>query len=337
MQIEQNKDITHLNTFGISVRAEQFVEVTSVTDVQDLVLRGIFKSDFLILGGGSNVLFTKDIEGTLVRNQIKGIRIVSESEEGVLLHIGAGENWHETVLYCVDQNWCGIENLSLIPGCVGAAPIQNIGAYGVEIKDVLERVHYIELETGRTMIKTNADCNFGYRDSIFKRSLKNEVLITGIEIRLKKKPELKLSYGAIKAQLASMGIEHPSIKDVSDAVIAIRQSKLPDPAELGNSGSFFKNPVISTSVFQPLLSSYPTIPNYPAGEGLVKIAAGWLIEQCGWKGKQIGNTGSHKQQALVLVNYGNATGDEVKKLAFDIIASVKEKFGIQLEPEVNIL
>jgi UDP-N-acetylmuramate dehydrogenase len=337
MQIEQNKDISALNTFGIRVKAEQYVEVNTVEEVLTLIKQGVFESDFLILGGGSNVLFTRDVNGTLVRNQITGISVLEDNKHDVLLHIGAGENWHETVLYCVEKGWAGIENLSLIPGCVGAAPIQNIGAYGVEIKNVLERVHYVELASGEVVIRDNQDCAFGYRDSIFKRELKNKVLITGIEIRLQKTPELKLSYGAIKSQLLEMGINNPGIKDVSNAVIAIRQSKLPDPEVLGNSGSFFKNPVIPSHQFESLLSAYPGIPNYPAGADKVKLAAGWLIEQCGWKGKKVGNTGSHKQQALVLVNYGNATGNEVKELAYKIIASVKDRFGIILEPEVNIL
>ncbi len=337
MKTEQHKNLIDYNTFGMSVTADSFVEVNSIEEVQQLIKQGVFQSNFFILGGGSNILFTKNFDGTVVKNNITGIRVLNEDNENIDVYIGAGENWHQTVLHCVDQDWGGIENLSLIPGCVGAAPIQNIGAYGVELEDVLTRVHFIDLSNGESKSLENKQCQFGYRNSIFKHSLKNKVLITGIELRLSKKHDLSLEYGAIKSQLEIENITNPTIKDVSNAVIAIRQSKLPDPAELGNSGSFFKNPIISTDLFNEIKKSNPSINCYPVNETHVKIAAGWLIEQCGWKGKRIGNTGSHAKQALVLVNYGGAKGSEVLALANKIIESVKEAFNVTLEPEVNII
>jgi len=337
MKTEQHKNLIDYNTFGMSVTADSFVEVNSIEEVQQLIKQGVFQSNFFILGGGSNILFTKNFDGTVVKNNITGIRVLNEDNENIDVYIGAGENWQQTVLHCVDQDWGGIENLSLIPGCVGAAPIQNIGAYGVELEDVLTRVHFIDLSNGESKSLENKQCQFGYRNSIFKHSLKNKVLITGIELRLSKKHDLSLEYGAIKSQLEIENITNPTIKDVSNAVIAIRQSKLPDPAELGNSGSFFKNPIISTDLFNEIKKSNPSINCYPVNETHVKIAAGWLIEQCGWKGKRIGNTGSHAKQALVLVNYGGAKGSEVLALANKIIESVKEAFNVTLEPEVNII
>lgn len=337
--VTQHKNLKQLNTFGIDVKAHAYAEVHTAEDAQNLIEKNYFKSPFLILGGGSNMLFTRDFEGLVVRNRISGLEVVAASSDYILLRIGAGENWHETVLKCVENNWCGIENLSLIPGCVGAAPIQNIGAYGVEIKDVLEQVHFIDLSTGEQKVLSHAECQFGYRNSIFKSTLKNKVLITAVDLRLSKtpNPNLKLDYGAIKDELANMGVSKPSIKDVSNAVISIRQSKLPDPAELGNSGSFFKNPIIPNAQFEQLVVQHPDIRSYKVDKNHVKLAAGWLIEQCGWKGKRVGNTGSHAKQALVLVNYGNATGQEVKELAFTIIESVRDTFGVNLEPEVNII
>ncbi|MCO4819625.1 MAG: UDP-N-acetylmuramate dehydrogenase [Bacteroidetes bacterium] len=337
MKKEFNKNLTQLNTFGMSVTAKEFVTVTSPDQIKDMVKQSIFKSPFFILGGGSNVLFTDDFDGIVIKNEIKGIRLVKETEKDVTIHVGAGENWHDTVLYTIDHNWGGIENLSLIPGCVGASPIQNIGAYGVELKDVLTHVHFIDLQSGEEHSLSNVDCKFGYRNSVFKQVLKNKVFITGVELRLSKQHTLHLTYGAIMDQLSSVGIDNPTIKDVSDAVIEIRQSKLPDPNALGNSGSFFKNPVISKTLFDEIKKSNPDLRCYPSDELNVKIAAGWLIEKCGWKGKKIGNTGSHAKQALVLVNYGGATGLEVLTLANKIIKSVEEAFNVTLEPEVNIV
>ncbi len=337
MKKEFNKNLADLNTFGMSITAKEFVPVTSADQVKELVKNSVFKSPFFILGGGSNVLFTNDFEGTVIKNEIKGIHLITETEKDVTIHVGAGENWHETVLYTIDQNWGGIENLSLIPGCVGASPIQNIGAYGVELKDVLTQVYFIDLESGEERSLSNTECHFGYRNSVFKHELKNKVFITGIDLCLSKQHSLQLTYGAIMDQLSSAGIDNPTIKDVSNAVIEIRQSKLPDPRVLGNSGSFFKNPVIPKSLFDEIKKSNPDLRSYPAGDSHVKIAAGWLIEKCGWKGKKIGNTGSHAKQALVLVNYGGASGSEVLGLAKEIIRSVKETFNVILEPEVNIV
>ncbi len=337
MEILNNKDLQGLNTFGIAALANQYVEVRTLAEIQQLVSDGCFQKPFLVLGGGSNVLFTKNFDGLVVKNQINGIEVLQENEHEVVLNVGAGENWHKTVLYCVERNWCGLENLSLIPGCVGAAPIQNIGAYGVEIKDVLNNVHFIDLETGQIKTLAGKDCAFEYRNSIFKNELKGKVIVTSIDIRLTKQPHLKLDYGAIKDELAKQSGKGIGIKEVSDAVIAIRQSKLPDPNDLGNSGSFFKNPVISKREFTRIVEQFPDLRSFEVDANHMKLAAGWLIEQCGWKGKRVGNTGSHAKQALVLVNYGDAQGQEVKDLAFQIIQSVNDKFGVELEPEVNII
>lgn len=337
MKFERHKSLVNHNTFGLDVAAKEFVEVSSIEDIQSLIKQGVFLQPFFILGGGSNILFTKDFEGTVVQNCIKGIDVLNETAEVVDVFIGGGENWHQTVLHCVSQNWGGIENLSLIPGCVGAAPIQNIGAYGVELKDVVTKVHFIDLVSGDVKSLESNQCQFGYRHSIFKQTLKNKIFITGIELRLTKIHELSLDYGAIQDQLVIDNISEPTIKDVSNAVITIRQSKLPDPAVLGNSGSFFKNPIIPLELFQNIKKTNPSINSYPVDDRHVKIAAGWLIEQCGWKGKKVGNTGSHAKQALVLVNYGGASGNEILSLSKEIIESVKEAFNVTLEPEVNIV
>ncbi len=326
------------NTFGLDASAAMFYAV------QDLdSLRSIWKSTILaqssplVLGGGSNILFTRDYPGIILKNELSGRSVVSESGDQVLVKAASGENWHSFVLWCIENGWGGIENLSLIPGTVGAAPIQNIGAYGVEIKDVFHELEAFHIPDGK-MIRLDAqDCGFGYRDSIFKRELKGKCLITSVTFRLTKKPQLHTDYGDIRDTLQAMNITQPGIRDVSNAVIAIRSSKLPDPSKPGNCGSFFKNPVISAELFADIKSKYPEIRSFPAAEGTVKVPAAWLIEQCGWKGKRVGNTGVHDKQALVLINHGHALGNEVVKLAFDIIDSVKQKFGIQLEPEVNII
>ncbi len=296
--------------------------------------------EFLILGGGSNVLLSRDYPGLVIRNNIKGREIVAENEDEVLLKVYSGENWHELVIYCVDRNWGGIENLSLIPGTVGAAPMQNIGAYGVELEQVFHSLEALDLHSFELKAFNKHACAFGYRESVFKKQLKGRYFIYSVTLKLSKKPVINASYGDILALLESQGLnaDTAGIKDVSEAVIQIRQSKLPDPKELGNSGSFFKNPVIKTDQFISLKKEFPEIKGYDQPEsGLVKVPAAWLIEQCGWKGKRIGNTGSHVKQALVLVNYGDAKGQEIWQLAMDIIQSVKLKFGIELEPEVNII
>ncbi len=292
----------------------------------------------MFLGGGSNVLLCNDYPGLLIRNAIKGLQIVHEDDDHVLLRVYSGESWHETVMYCVERNWGGIENLSLIPGTVGAAPMQNIGAYGVELEQVFDQLEALNLNTLELETFNKTQCAFGYRESVFKRQLKGQYFIYSVTFKLSKKPIIHADYGDIQAILNEKGLsaETAGIKDVSDAVIHIRQSKLPDPKVLGNSGSFFKNPQITKEHFEALKLQFPDIKGYPQNDG-IKVPAGWLIEQCGWKGKRVGNTGSHAKQALVLVNYGGATGTEIYQLAQDIIKSVSDKFSIHLEPEVNIV
>ncbi len=326
------------HTFGLEVLARQVEEFHSLEEF----IRWWYDDRFsdvpkLILGGGSNVLFTSDFPGLVLVNKLKGIRVVQEDEHRIELEVASGENWHQWVLHCVENGWGGIENLSLIPGTVGAAPMQNIGAYGVEVKEVITEVEYWDLEKRELFRLNNTACRFAYRESIFKHELKGKVLITNVRFRLDKQRKPELSYGAIQDTLKEMGITHPGLKEVSQAVIHIRQSKLPDPAQLGNAGSFFKNPEISVEEFEPIKRKHPEIPSYPMPDGRVKIPAGWLIEQAGWKGKQVGRTGSHARQALVLVNYGGASGEEVKALALEIIRDVREKFGIILHPEVNFI
>ncbi|MBC8045873.1 MAG: UDP-N-acetylmuramate dehydrogenase [Fimbriimonadaceae bacterium] len=330
--------LTDFNTFHVPVTAALFTSVQSITDIIGLFKADVFvESKILILGGGSNILFTKDFDGIVIKNNLQGISIIREDDNHCWVKCASGEIWHSIIMYCVERNLGGIENLSLIPGTVGAAPIQNIGAYGVELKDVLEEVESIDIETGETKIFTNADCKFGYRDSIFKNELKNKYFITNVLLKLNKHPEFHISYGAIQQTLDKMGITELSVKTISDAVIHIRKSKLPDPAVLGNAGSFFKNPTISKSQYEILKKAFSDIPGYKVSDSEVKVPAGWLIEQCGWKGKRVGNTGAHKDQALVLVNYGNATGKEIYNLAMEIKESVMKKFGIEINPEVNII
>ena len=334
--ISENISLKPFNTFGIDVKASRFATFSSTSELNE-ILKSNKNESLLILGGGSNLLLTKDFEGLVLRNEIKGIEVISETESDVIVKVGAGEVWHEFVLYCISQNFCGIENLSLIPGSVGASPMQNIGAYGVEIKDVFEKLEAVEIATGEIHTFDNATCEFGYRESIFKHAVKNQYVITQVYFKLSKKQNTNTSYGAINQQLELMGISKPSIKDVSDAVIAIRSSKLPNPKEIGNAGSFFKNPVIDLEHFLAILKEYPNAPSYPVGENQVKVPAGWLIETAGWKGKVVGGTGVHKNQALVLVNYGSATGEEIYQLSTDIITDINQKFKILLTREVNIL
>ncbi len=335
MQIQKNISLKLYNTFGIDVKARYFVEVTSVDELSS-VLKDNMK-ELLILGGGSNILLTQDFEGLVIKNNFKGIEIVSEDAAAVTLKVGAGENWHQFVMYCIGKGYCGIENLSLIPGNVGASPMQNIGAYGVEVKDVITKVEAVNLHDYSVRIFSNQECSFGYRTSIFKTTEKGNYFITSVTFKLSKIPNLNTSYGAIETELERLGIDEPTIKDVSTAVINIRQSKLPDPNEIGNSGSFFKNPVVTEAVKTKITHEYPDAPSYPQPNSVYKMAAGWLIEQCGWKGKIIDNYGVHDKQALVLVNYGGAKGSEIYKLSEEIIKSVEEKFGITLEREVNII
>lgn len=325
------------NTFGLDVKTALFCEVHSLNDLKQCLLENPH-DEFMFLGGGSNVLFCKDYDGLIIRNAIKGMHVEREDDQHVWLKAFSGEVWHDLVLHCVDKAWGGIENLSLIPGTVGAAPMQNIGAYGVELEKVFVELEALDLTTLETKIFNKEQCAFGYRESVFKRALKGQYFIYSVTLKLEKHPVINVEYGDIRQTLLENGIEptQASIKDVSNAVIAIRSSKLPNPAELGNSGSFFKNPVISVDQFESLKLMYPEIKGFPQDNG-VKVPAAWLIEQCGWKGKRVGETGSHAKQALVLVNYGNAKGEEIYLLAMDIIQSVQEKFGVQLEPEVNLI
>ncbi|MEI6507716.1 MAG: UDP-N-acetylmuramate dehydrogenase [Bacteroidota bacterium] len=338
MFIQQNISLKHRNTFGIDAYTKEFVEISKVEEL--VVLVGSFnltERKFLVIGGGSNILITKDFDGMVIKNTIKGIEKIKEDTDFVWVKSMAGEVWHEFVLYCIGNGYAGLENLSLIPGYVGAAPMQNIGAYGAEIKDTFDALEALEIESGEIISFTNEQCKFGYRESIFKNEAKGKYIIVSVTFKLSKNPKLNISYGAIQQMLEKNGVSNPSIKDVSDAVIAIRKSKLPDPLILGNAGSFFKNPEISEEQFLKLKSQFSEIVGYPVASGNIKLAAGWLIEQCGWKGKQVGNTGAHKDQALVLVNYGGATGNEIWSLAMDIQKSVQEKFGVTINPEVNIV
>lgn len=336
MQIEHNKSLRTFNTFGIDVSARQFVSVTSISDLKS-VLSTYTPDALFILGGGSNVLLTKDIEKTVVHIGLKGISVVSEDKNELLLQVMAGENWHQLVLYCIENNYGGIENLSLIPGNTGTAPIQNIGAYGVELKDVFVSCEAMEISTGNLHTFRTEDCKFDYRNSIFKDEAKGKYIITSVVLRLSKKDHtLHLSYGAIASVLAEKKISSPTIKDVSNAVIEIRQAKLPDPEVLGNSGSFFKNPVLKADAFHQFRLKHPNAPYYEVSATEFKIPAGWLIDQAGFKGKRFGDAGIHEHQALVLVNHGNATGVEIWELALGIQKKIKEIFGIYIEPEVNI-
>jgi UDP-N-acetylmuramate dehydrogenase len=336
MELYPSISLKNLNTFGIDVRGNVAI-VKEAADVARIA-NATSESPSLILGGGSNLLFTQNPEGWIWKNELLGINCINESDEFVWVKAGAGENWHRFVLHCIENNWGGIENLSLIPGLVGASPMQNIGAYGVEIKDVFHSLEAIDLQSGSLQTFDLNECAFGYRESVFKHALKGKYLISSVTYCLrKKKHELKLDYGDIKKELEIQGIVKPGIADVSRAVIAIRSSKLPDPKILGNAGSFFKNPVVAEAVEEKIRERYPEMVAYPAGPGFKKLAAGWLIEKAGWKGFRRGDAGVHAKQALVLVNYGTATGSEIWQLSEDIVNHVEDTFGVRLEREVNIL
>lgn len=336
MKIQENTSLLPYNTFGLPAKAAHFAAIDT-PDALRVALRTGIRPVF-ILGGGSNVLFTRDPEGLVLRNVIKGIEIVRRFSHRVWVRFGGGEIWHDGVLWAVSQGLGGIENMSLIPGTVGAAPIQNIGAYGVELKDVFVSLEAMDLETGKLHRFNRAQCRFGYRDSFFKREGKGKYCIVSVTLSLTTdRHKLNMAYGDIRKTLETDGISNPGIADVSRAVIRIRSSKLPDPARIGNCGSFFKNPETERAVLDRILATHPQAPHFPLPDGRVKIPAGWLIEQCGWKGKRVGNTGCYEKQALVLVNHGGATGSEVRELAFAIIESVEKNFGIRLEPEVNIV
>ena len=330
--IEENKSLKKFNTFGIEVTARYFVDIHTIAELKTLLTEWR-SSPLLILGGGSNILFTKNFDGLVIHNCMTHIEKTDENEDHVFLKVGAGENWHSLVLYCIQNQYAGIENLSFIPGTVGAAPIQNIGAYGVELKDVLYSVETVHLKTLTAQCFLNKDCHFAYRDSIFKHELKNKMIVTDIILKLNKKPVFHTNYGTIQELIKNKPL---SIKVISDAVIKIREEKLPDPNKIGNAGSFFKNPMVDENILIALQKKYPKMPFFIEKNGQVKIPAGWLIEQCGLKGKRFGNVGVHAYQALVLVNYGQGTGEEIKKLSEFIQKRVCEKFEIELMTEVNV-
>jgi UDP-N-acetylmuramate dehydrogenase len=333
MQLQRNISLKPYNTFGIDVPAEYFTDLEHITDLQEIVSLPYARH---ILGGGSNVLLTQPVKGLVIHNKLKGITVEKEDNEHVWLHVQAGEIWHDLVLYAISKGLGGIENLSLIPGTVGAAPMQNIGAYGVEVRQTIESVTFWHWEDKAFHTYINSECRFGYRDSIFKHELKEKAFITSVVFRLSKKPVYNTSYGAIEQELANMGVEELSVKAIAHAVINIRTSKLPDPRVIGNAGSFFKNPTISLAHYEKLHTQHPDIPSYPVSNTQVKVPAGWLIEQCGWKGYKDGDKGVHAKQALVLVNYGNANGSEIWKLSGEIVHSVAERYGIELEREVQL-
>jgi len=336
MTLSHNISLKNYNTFGIDVIAKNFITATTIDELRKAI--ELNPTNLFILGGGSNMLLTKDIDDALVIHlNIKGKTIIKENEDYVWVTAKTGENWHEFILWCLDNEYGGLENMSLIPGNIGTAPIQNIGAYGKELKDNFIECETIEIASGKPKTFTKSACNFGYRNSVFKTELKGLYIITSVTFKLTKRNHvLNTRYGAIENELANQNVTNPTIKEVSNAVIAIRQSKLPDPNKLGNSGSFFKNPIISQTAFEQFIANFPEAPSYRVSDSEVKIPAGWLIEQAGFKGKQFGDAGVHKNQALVLVNYGNATGQEIWNLALKIKAAVLEQFGIEINPEVNV-
>ncbi len=338
MHIAQNISLQPFHTFGIPVQSSYFTACNTVEQFREaLAFATQQKIPHLVLGGGSNILFTKNFGGLVLKNELAGKERVRETDRHVWLKAGAGENWHQLVLYCVQQGWGGMENLALIPGSAGAAPIQNIGAYGVELKDIVEELEAWHIEEQAMVRFSNAECRFGYRDSVFKQEYKHRLIITSVTFKLDKQPQINTRYQALAAELEQAGVVNPGINDVCAAVIRIRSSKLPNPAEIGNAGSFFKNPVVEAAHFAQLQLQYPNIVGYPQANGSVKLAAGWLIETAGWKGVRRGDAGCHAKQALVLVNYGKATGSEIWQLSEDIVLSVEEKFGVRLEREVNVL
>ena len=338
MEILNNISLKPFNSFGINVNAKHFVEFNSTDEVSEVLTHvQQNKIPFLIIGEGSNILFTKDFDGMILKNNLKSIELLKEDKNYYYIKSAAGEVWHNLVLYCIKNNYSGIENLSLIPGSVGAAPLQNIGAYGVELKDVFFELEALHIQSNKIKIFSLNDCAFDYRESIFKTKLKNQYIILNVTIKLNKQPKYNIAYGAIKEELEKLNCSTLNAKIISQAVINIRSSKLPNPKEIGNAGSFFKNPIVTEEICKQLKKEFPIIPIYSTKNNLFKVAAGWLIEQCGWKGFRKDDYGCHAKQALVLVNYGNAKGKEIFDLSTSIIESVKQKFGIELEREVNIV
>lgn len=338
MLISTNQSLKSLNTFGIEAFAKYFTTINSTEAFLELMQHELYKSNHhFILGGGSNILLTRDLDALVIKNNLKGIEIIKEDGEDVYVKCAAGEVWHEFVMWCLDRNLAGLENLSLIPGCTGASPMQNIGAYGVEIKDTFHELEAIHTKTGAITRFNNKDCEFGYRESVFKRKYKGEFIITSVTYKLSKKPVFHVEYGAIKQELENMKIASLSIRAISQAVINIRSSKLPDPKVIGNAGSFFKNPEVKVAEYNRLKAEFPNLVAYPLENGDYKLAAGWLIEQSGLKGYTVGEAGVHKLQALVLVNYGKAKGSEIYDLSTHVLQTVKQKFGVDLEREVNVV
>jgi UDP-N-acetylmuramate dehydrogenase len=336
LQVQENISLKKFNSFGIDVSAAYFASFSSQEELASILTETDNRKSLLVLGGGSNILFTRNVDGLVLKNEISGISRIGEDEEYYYIKAGAGENWHGFVLHSIENGYAGVENLALIPGSVGASPMQNIGAYGVEIKDVFHSLEAFHIADKMMHQFSNADCGFGYRESVFKHQFKNQFIITSVTYRLRKNPVYNVSYGAITQELEAMNVKELSIQHIAKAVINIRRSKLPDPTQIGNAGSFFKNPEIDSAVFEKLKLEFPGIVGYPVNNNRIKLAAGWLIEQCGWKGYRKGDAGCHSKQALVLVNYGNADGDAIYELSEAILQSVKNKFAVDLEREVNI-
>lgn len=338
MLISTDHSLKAYNTFGIEAFAKYLTAVNSKEAFLELMQHDTYKNNpHFILGGGSNILLTKNVDALVIKNEMKGIEILQENGDDVLVKCAAGEVWHEFVMWCIDKNLAGLENLSLIPGCTGASPMQNIGAYGVEIKESFHELEAIHTKTGEVTRFNRSDCEFGYRESVFKRKYKGEFIITSVTYKLSKKPVFHVEYGAIKQELENMKVDTLSIQAISQAVINIRSSKLPDPKVIGNAGSFFKNPEVKASVYEKLKQEFPNLVAYPLENGDFKLAAGWLVEQSGLKGYRVGDAGVHKLQALVLVNYGTAKGSEIYDLSTHVLQTVKQKFGIELEREVNVI
>ncbi|MCU0360172.1 MAG: UDP-N-acetylmuramate dehydrogenase [Bacteroidia bacterium] len=337
-QILKQYNLKHLNTFGIEAYCDNYAEIHSFEEFKQLMATKEYTtSKKLILGGGSNLLFVSDFKGLVIRNCLKGISLVKAYDDEILVKAAAGENWHGFVMWCIQQGYAGLENLSLIPGCVGASPMQNIGAYGVEIKDVFEELEACHMSTGELRVFSKNECHFGYRESVFKREFKEVYFITSVTFRLSKLEKLNTSYGAISLELEKMGVKKAGIKDVSEAVIHIRQSKLPDPKQMGNAGSFFKNPEVSAEQYAALKARYPELVAYALENGNFKLAAGWLIEQCGLKGLEMNGAAVHDKQALVLVNKGKCSGKDIYELSEHVLNVVNDVFGVRLEREVNII
>lgn len=337
MNLQQNISLKPFNTFGINVAAQYFTSFSNASALVEILNLSKEKQlNFLVIGGGSNILFTKNYNGIVVKNKLQGIDLIKVDEKFYYVKAAAGVVWHQFVLHCIENNYAGVENLSFIPGSIGAAPLQNIGAYGVELKDVFCELEAMNIETNKIETFNLSDCAFGYRESVFKKELKGEYIILNVTFRLNKIPVFNTKYGAIEQELARMNCTELSIKNISQAVVNIRSSKLPNPNKIGNAGSFFKNPVVDKNLYHKLVEAYPLIPVYPSADGHYKLAAGWLIEQCGWKGYRKNDAGCHEEQALVLVNYNNASGTEIYDLSTKIVTSVYQKFGVELEREVNV-